>query len=132
MNVHFVDENTGWAVGDNGMIARTGDGGRTWKPQASTTSELLSDVHFVNRQSGWAVGDYGTVLHTGDGGKIWKSQKTGAILNWAGEHTDTSRLLGVHFINARTGWIVGAYGTVFHTVDGGRTWTIQTTGSAEE
>jgi photosystem II stability/assembly factor-like uncharacterized protein len=69
-DVCFVDDNTGWAVGQNvtGAILRTDNGGATWTTQAPNTSARLRDVFFVDRFRGWAVGDNGTILHTVSGG----------------------------------------------------------------
>src|SRR5579862_4894378 len=33
--VQFVDGNEGWAVGDDGVILHTIDGGKNWEPQVS-------------------------------------------------------------------------------------------------
>jgi len=51
------------AVGVNGTILHTEDGGSTWKQQNSGTGEALDGVVFVSPQSGWAVGGNGTILH---------------------------------------------------------------------
>ena len=32
-------------------------------------------------------------------------------------------LRSVHFVEARTGWVVGDAGTILRTADGGSTWT---------
>ena len=42
---------------------------------------------------------------------------------WTPEHWDIS------FVNPNTGWVVGEYGDVFHTTDGGNSWITQSTGS---
>lgn len=34
-------------------------------------------------------------------------------------------LYGVEFVDAKQGWVVGAFGTIFHTVDGGASWQPQ-------
>jgi len=52
---------------------------------------------------------------------------------WIRQHSpfqgpDTS-FLGVSFVDARTGFIVGGYGTILHTTDGGATWTSQVSGT---
>ena len=36
-DIHFVDNMTGWAVGDNGTIVATVDGGANWTVQNSGT-----------------------------------------------------------------------------------------------
>lgn len=59
---------TGWAVGDNGTILKTTDGGNTWGLQTSGTTESLQSVHFINTQTGYIVGTNGVILKTVTGG----------------------------------------------------------------
>ena len=62
--VHFLDINTGWAVGANGDIYNTVDGGITWNAQNSGVSgTILKSVYFVDENTGWAVGGGGLILH---------------------------------------------------------------------
>jgi photosystem II stability/assembly factor-like uncharacterized protein len=124
--VHFLDANTGWAVGDAGTIVHTSDGGVTWSVQISGTLSHLRDVHFVDALKGWAVGGLSvigpthpaTILHTEDGGVTWHIQASGNV----------EPLAGIHFIDSLTGWAVGDDGTILHTADGGRTWNLQPSG----
>ncbi len=67
-DVYFSDLNTGTAVGANGTIIRTTDGGATWSLQASGTTKALHGVIFTDQNTGVAVGARGTVLQTVDGG----------------------------------------------------------------
>jgi photosystem II stability/assembly factor-like uncharacterized protein len=62
------------------------------------------------------VGDGGLVIHTTDGGLHWTVQATPTAEN----------LRDLHFVDERTGWVVGTYGTVLHTDDGGASWVEQT------
>ena len=57
------DGKRGWAVGDDGLILRTEDGGTTWTPDESITRADLLDVAFSQEGAiGWVVGDDGTIL----------------------------------------------------------------------
>lgn len=110
-----VDANTGYAVGANGTILKTTDGGATWKKKGSGTSNNLLAVYFPhNTTTGYAVGVNGTILKTTDGGGSWAAQSSGTA----------NHLRGVHFpVDANTGYVVGDYGTVLKTINGGATWT---------
>ena len=57
-SVHFpMNILTGYAVGDNGTILKTTDGGTNWVIQSSDTTYWLQSVHFpVDAQNGFAVG----------------------------------------------------------------------------
>ena len=105
-----------WAVGLNGTILATADGGASWGPQTSHTTEDLHSVAFVDAQRGWAVGWNGTVLATVDGGASWAPQ-TSNTTDW---------LNSVMFVDAQRGWAVGDSGTILATADGGASWAPQT------
>lgn len=59
--VSFADANNGWAVGGNGMILHTTDGGTTWTKE-DMTSEWLLAVSAADASSACAVGNFGHVL----------------------------------------------------------------------
>jgi photosystem II stability/assembly factor-like uncharacterized protein len=59
--VQFVGVRTGWAVGSDGIIVATRDGGASWQKQTSGTDESLLGGSFVNALTGWAVGGKGTI-----------------------------------------------------------------------
>ncbi|MBI4722287.1 MAG: T9SS type A sorting domain-containing protein [Candidatus Stahlbacteria bacterium] len=61
--VDFVDSLNGWAVGDNGIILRTRDGGNNWTVKSSPVNDNLNKVCFIDTLNGWAVGDNGKILH---------------------------------------------------------------------
>jgi len=69
----MVNDKVAWAVGDNGMIAKSIDGGESWymQPSWTTTIELM-DVHFHPLNSfGWICGNDQTARQTNDGGVTW-------------------------------------------------------------
>jgi photosystem II stability/assembly factor-like uncharacterized protein len=71
--VSFVDEKTGWAVGQWGVVLRTDDAGESWALQRYDTSvdQPLFSVWFRDRERGIAVGLWSLVIATVDGGKTW-------------------------------------------------------------
>lgn len=69
--VAFGDASHWWAVGGDGKIVASVDGGMTWADQTSTVIVTLSAVWAVNDRTAWAVGENGTVLRTTDGGVTW-------------------------------------------------------------
>jgi photosystem II stability/assembly factor-like uncharacterized protein len=116
--VDFVDANTGWVVGDKGMILKTTDGGATWMLQDSKVSVLLYDVDSFNGFQVWAVGAEGTILYTSDGGTTWTKQDSG--------QPPEVGLTNVHTVGGNTAWVVGAGGLILKTIDGGTEWKKQT------
>ncbi len=60
-----ASNNVAWAGGQAGTIIFTNDGGVTWVPQSSGTSEILVAVATVKGGNfAWAVSENGTVLRT--------------------------------------------------------------------
>src|ERR1051325_7984058 len=57
VSVFFTDIKTGTAVGGNGTIMRTTNGGRTWTNQSSGVFRTLYACYFVDVNTGMAVGD---------------------------------------------------------------------------
>lgn len=132
------------AVGERGTIVLSDDQGQSWQQAASPVSVSLTRVSFADAQHGWAVGHGQVVLATQDGGKTWARQLDGvqaARLELDGvnanpqaseeQRKQAQRLvdqgpdkpfLDVHFFDARRGLVVGAYGAIFATQDGGKTW----------
>jgi photosystem II stability/assembly factor-like uncharacterized protein len=98
----FVDARLGWAVGTEGRIFATRDGGRTWAPQISNVASDFYDVKFVSPAEGWVVGAGGTLLHTVDGGFRWVLEPSGT----------THALERLYFVGRARGWAVGFGGTI--------------------
>jgi photosystem II stability/assembly factor-like uncharacterized protein len=73
--VSCVDNDVGWAVGAQGSILHTRDGGWSWPKQASGVMSTLRAVSFAfgddDAEVGLAAGDDGALLATQDGGDNW-------------------------------------------------------------
>lgn len=66
MGVHFTDENNGWAVGTQGQIAYSSDGGNDWTPLEHNLSDaLLTGVLFTSPDHGYIIGGEKTILKYG-------------------------------------------------------------------
>lgn len=116
-DVAWRDALHGWAVGKQGLLRRTTDGGRSWTPQDADTAMDLRRIVLVDGGRGWIVGDHGTILATTDDGATWHAQRSG---------TDDD-LRDVSFVDATHGFAIGG-ATVHYTDDGGATWFRRSTG----
>src|SRR6056297_617338 len=69
----FLDANTGWLVGDEGLVHKTTDGGNTWTVvrEAVPESDDWVSVDFANADVGYACADAGMIFKTEDGGDTW-------------------------------------------------------------
>src|ERR1019366_4854249 len=113
-----------YAVGDQGIVLKTIDGGANWSVQRLTSINVLQSVYFINDSTGYACGQGvadvgGIILKTTNGGTSWTTQVTGK----------SGTINSVYFMNADTGYAVGGSGIVLKTIDGGANWTAQTIGN---
>jgi photosystem II stability/assembly factor-like uncharacterized protein len=68
---------TAYATGDNGSLAKTTDGGKTWTRGNVSTSEDVADVAFPTLNIGYALDSSGALFRTNDGGATWRTLDTG-------------------------------------------------------
>src|SRR3984893_1479484 len=56
--VQFIDDKEGWAVGDEGVVWHSIDGGKNWERQPTGVRASLRSVYFFPEAPnvGWAVG----------------------------------------------------------------------------
>jgi photosystem II stability/assembly factor-like uncharacterized protein len=114
-DLDFASATYGYAVGANGRIFRTSEGGATWDEVSSGTGQDLLSVCFVSASRGWACGTNGLILRTTDFGANWDSL-------WSGTTID---LNDVFFIDVNNGWVVGESGKILRSTDGGLSWGLQ-------
>jgi photosystem II stability/assembly factor-like uncharacterized protein len=133
------------AVGQRGHILRSDDQGISWHQVSVPTSVDLTAAYLLPSGQAWAVGHDGVVLYSADAGKSWRLQLDGRGIEKllatysatthehpAGEASTLEiltaqgvgqSLLDVCFVDPLNGYVVGAFGLVLRTRDGGATWT---------
>ncbi|MDZ4174779.1 MAG: YCF48-related protein, partial [Hydrogenophaga sp.] len=130
------------AVGERGTVLLSDDHGQQWRQAAVPVQVTLTCVAFADERHGWAAGHLGTILHSDDGGQTWRKQLDGIaaaerVAEAARASGDAAALadaqalvdegpdkpfFDLSFIDTRRGFAAGAYGLLFATADGGRTW----------
>jgi photosystem II stability/assembly factor-like uncharacterized protein len=101
-------------VGERGVVARSDDGGLTWKSQLSPSSRTLTALAFANDTVGVAVGHGGSILRTEDAGLSWTAVTVKDI--------GRDAVLGVTALKSGRFVAFGAFGMVLVSDDQGRTW----------
>lgn len=130
--LHFPRPELGWAVGHAGVILHSSDGGESWSLQfdgnaanrkylawaqqraqnleealAATEDEAqLDDLEYALEEAGFAAEDAAVAIDTGP----------------------ADPFLDVLFLDANTGFAVGAYGMLYRTDNGGSDWDIAIAG----
>lgn len=135
-------------VGVRGHVVYSDDQGQTWVQARVPVSVDLVSVQFPTPQVGWATGHDGVVLKSIDAGRTWtlvlEGRRAAALMvdYYLTQRTNDPHMqaglsesrrfakeegarpfLDAWFDDANAGFIVGAWGLVLRTTDGGATWT---------
>ena len=127
--IHFLNNNTGFIAGGNGLIAKTTNGGTNWVAQTTPTTLSIEYIYFFDMNTAIAVSsnyntNYSAILKTTNGG-----------VNWVTKFTNTHIALRqtIQFINPNTGYTAGWSQddtALVKTTNGGESWQRVYTGGA--
>jgi photosystem II stability/assembly factor-like uncharacterized protein len=123
---YFADDKWGWAVGHDGAVLRTFDGGEHWAKlldgyQANdlVLEHVLALVAQTEQALAAAAPDAQAALQETLDGLIYFSEDAESF-----QIEGASRpFLDVWFKDANNGIVIGAYGLILHTSNGGDSWT---------
>ncbi|MFC6671363.1 WD40/YVTN/BNR-like repeat-containing protein [Marinobacterium aestuariivivens] len=115
--VAFVDADLGWAVGHDGTVLHTRDGGENWTLQLEGDAINRSRVEQLEREL-----EALQQRATADSTLLEDVEFALEDARYALEEGPSTPLLDVWFRNAREGFVLGAYGQLLHTRDGGQSW----------
>lgn len=116
--VHFVDVLHGWAVGHDGVVLSTTDGGATWQRRfdgRQANDAMLRAAKGMAEKAEAAKGDAAQAQRD-------RAADALAAAEDAVKAGPSRPLLSVRFIDARRGFVAGAFGQLFATPDGGASW----------
>lgn len=120
-NLVFAPGGFGLLLGETGSLYGLADDNVTWKKMIPPSVYLIQDGAFADNQKGAIVGGGGSILFTEDAGVSWSpaalSRESRSLLN------------SVYFVNDRDGWAVGSSGIIFQTINGGKYWRLQESGT---
>lgn len=114
MALAFTSEQVGCAVGNDGVVLRTTDGGLNWT--------LVLDGH---KASELMLKTYEPLAEAAPDNTVWADALREAK-GYAAQ-APSRPLLDVFFENENTGYVVGNFNLIFRTTDGGQTWAPQIT-----
>lgn len=106
--ISFPNANTGYVVGNNGVMFKSTNGGNAFTSLQSGTTSTLKEVFFVTPLIGFVVTEFGEIRKTTNGGSSW------SVLNTSGMGV----VAQLHFLDENTGYAISPTG-VFKTTDGG-------------
>jgi len=131
LTVTCVDAHTVWVAGKEGIVYGTTDGGTTWKPSTTGSNRHVFSLQFAGRNRGHGAGDFGTMIHTEDAGQHWTVLQVPPEVQLPESALDTGvdpgdvNLYGVSYADPDHLWVVGEFGTIMASDDGGQTFKQQ-------
>ncbi len=115
LDIDFINENTGWACGDDGKIVKTTNGGVNWVQQNTGLFKRLEGIDAVDVNTIYSVGWFQTIIKTTNGGSNWMIIRDGPT-------GVGSTFFKCFFINVNTGWLLRSSGYILRTLDGGNSF----------
>lgn len=112
-SITFANPSIGFAVGDEGTILKTTDGGINWILQDEVTDKDLNSVFLLNADTGFIVGWGGIFLKTTNSGN-----------DWTVNYPVYTNLYSVFFTDSNNGHATGSNGKILKTTDGAENWVV--------
>lgn len=115
--LHFVDARHGWAVGYDGSVLGTQDGGRSWSLLQFDPdwARPYYDLHFFDTDNGLLAGANGALLSTADGGRSLSAIESPAF-------EDQQNLYSLVALGDGSLLIAGERGLLARSQDRGASW----------
>jgi len=114
-DLQFVNENTGYMCGYNGVFVKTIDGGLTWTDLSFNNDLKFRSLYFYDENNGWLIDTFNKILfHTPNGGESWSTVTLGDVYVFEPQ--------SVYFIDDNKGFATTTEGVLFMTIDGGSNW----------
>ena len=128
--VFFIDDKSGWAVGHDGNVLHSSDGGISWQLQRDGVAD---QVGINEERAGRALAKVEEIrlqLASAGEGQVPELQEALDEAEWAldniralmNEAAYAPPLMDVWFSSQELGWAAGGYGVLLHTANGGRDW----------
>jgi photosystem II stability/assembly factor-like uncharacterized protein len=119
-SVFFLNDNEGWAGGDDRALLSTQDGGEHWiYNNLNASAYTITGIQFIAPDTGWFVN--GDVYATTDGGLTW-DQAAGLA----------NPISDLYFLHDQFGWCVGQEGKLYMSMNGGNDWDIKNSGTDKD
>jgi photosystem II stability/assembly factor-like uncharacterized protein len=106
--LYFFDDVNGFAIGREGTILETSNGGKTWRMHRNGNNILnatwqFNDIVFTDVSTGYICGANGLLLNSTDGGSSWKKA----------DYFSDLTVRKLYSYDKKNVWMVGDGGSVF-------------------
>ncbi|NMG55992.1 WD40/YVTN/BNR-like repeat-containing protein [Aromatoleum aromaticum] len=120
-SVFLVSDKLGWAAGHDGAVLKTTDGGKSWSKvmDGNRANALVIDDLKARIEAAKSEADAGL---EGADVRLEALQMRLEDVEAGASFGPSRPLLGLWFEDERRGYVVGAFGQIFRTTDGGQNW----------
>lgn len=121
LDIAFVDDQLGFAVGAYGTFLETRDAGEHWRARKISTQDLhFNAIAMMGNHTLLIAGEAGTLLRSTDAGQTWQSLASPYVGSW----------FGIVALDDKTALLFGLRGKLYRTDDAGEHWTALPTNTA--
>lgn len=114
LDIAFVDDQHGFAVGAYGTFLETRDAGEHWIPRNIATQDLhYNAIAALGNNTLMIAGEAGTLLRSTDAGQTWQALASPYVGSW----------FGIVALDDQTALLLGLRGKLYRTDDAGAHWT---------
>lgn len=114
LDIAFVDDKHGFAVGAYGSLLETYDAGEHWQPRKISDRDLhYNAIAVLNPQTLLIAGEAGTLLRSTDAGQTWHALASPYAGSW----------FGMVVLDAQSVLLFGLRGQLYRSEDAGAHWT---------
>ena len=115
-----IDQNRVLVCGNNGLIAKSTDGGLHWQQKDTPLNKKLVLLRFANDQVGFALG-VNVLLKTIDGGETWSNLESANSIDLGFGSFDSDPNL--FLVDADTLYLSDCQTVIWKSIDGGETFS---------
>ncbi len=118
--ISFIDNNSGWAIGENWSMYYTSNNGLSWNMRYTNNSIILYDIYIKSNDTAWACGTTSTIVKTINNWQTYTTQ----LFN----QNQSYHLQSIAFFDMNTGYCVGSTnggtfgGVLYSTTNSGFIW----------
>lgn len=114
LDIAFVNDTHGFAIGAYGLFLETHDAGEHWRARNIAAQDLhYNAIAVLGNNTLLIAGEAGTLLRSLDAGKNWQALASPYVGSW----------FGIMALDDKTALLLGLRGKLYRTHDAGAHWT---------
>lgn len=113
-DLNFTDDNNGYAIGYNGVVIKTSDGGATWANYSTIGSGIYRSTDFIDANVGFLASH---------GNNLKKTENGGVLFTNVTHSYTVTHFFDVQVVTPTVVIATGQPGIILRSTDAGTTWS---------